>query len=164
MNTLEQIHQWQALARPAPVACRWRWKDLPDAGWQLSSVGGGRDTEHIEAQPLYLHPPMLPAAGRSMKLQCKWGAWRVIADGELALEMPAGSCCDMRGAIETAEMLMPGVKRIATFAGGEPDTEYRLLYEWKAYDVRRDPLSRAMALVVHQAADSRPHRIGENHE
>lgn len=39
-----------------PVAWRWRWKDLPDAGWQLSSVGGWRDTEHIEAQPLYTHP------------------------------------------------------------------------------------------------------------
>lgn len=27
---------------------------------QLSSVGGWRDTEHIEAQPLYLHPPPQP--------------------------------------------------------------------------------------------------------
>lgn len=44
----------------APVAWRWRWKDLPDAGWQLGSVGGCRDTEHIEAQPLYLHPPHQP--------------------------------------------------------------------------------------------------------
>lgn len=43
-----------------PVASRWRWKDLPDAGWKLSSVVGLRDTEHIEAQPLYLHPPHQP--------------------------------------------------------------------------------------------------------
>ena len=43
-----------------PVAWRWRWKDLPDAGWQLSSVCGWRDTEHIDAQPLYLHPPHQP--------------------------------------------------------------------------------------------------------
>lgn len=41
-------------ARGEPVAWRWRWKDLPDSGWQLSSVGGWRETDAIRAEPLYL--------------------------------------------------------------------------------------------------------------
>lgn len=49
-----------------PVAWRWQWKDLPDSGWQLSSVGGWRETDAIRAEPLYLAPiapqPALDAA------------------------------------------------------------------------------------------------------
>ena len=75
--------------------------------------------------------------GRSAKLQCCWDAWRQVADGELALEMPAGNCPDMRGAIEIATAICPSVWRIATFSGGMPDTEYRNVRgEWLAYDVR----------------------------
>lgn len=52
--------------RGEPVAWRWRWKDLPDSGWQLSSVGGWRETDAIRAEPLYLAPvapqPALDAA------------------------------------------------------------------------------------------------------
>ena len=68
-------------------------------------------------------------------LQCTWLSWRALSSGEIALDMPAYCCCDMRGAIRVAESLMPGVWRIATFAGGVPDTEYRNVYGvWKAYD------------------------------
>lgn len=86
-----------------------------------------------------------PDAARNPKLQCKWKCWWVIAEGELALDMPENNCCDMTGAIEIAKVLMPGVWRIATYAGGEPDTEYQLVRdvnhrswsgEWKAYDMR----------------------------
>lgn len=52
--------------RGEPVAWRWKWKDLPNAGWQLSSVGGWRETDAIKAEPLYLAPiapqPALDAA------------------------------------------------------------------------------------------------------
>lgn len=48
--------------RGEPVAWRWQWKDLPDSGWQLSSVGGWRETDAIRAEPLYLAPiAQLPA-------------------------------------------------------------------------------------------------------
>lgn len=38
----------------------------------------------------------------------------------------------MTGAIRTAKLLMPDVQRIATFAGGARDTEYRLNGKWVA--------------------------------
>lgn len=63
----------------------------------------------------------------SSKLQCAFHAWKVIADGELCLELPEDNCCDMDGAIEIAEKIMPAVWRVATFCGGKPDTEYRLM-------------------------------------
>ena len=69
----------------------------------------------------------------SIQLQCSFLAWRVIAEGELALDMPAHNCCDMSGAIDIAERIMPGIRRIATFAGGVPDTEYRVYQgKWEA--------------------------------
>jgi hypothetical protein len=72
----------------------------------------------------------------SSKLQCTFHGWRVISDGEIALDMPDGVCCDMGGAIEIAEKIMPSVWRIATFSGGKPDTEYRLILgEWVAFDM-----------------------------
>ena len=37
---------------PEPVAWLWKWKDLPDAGWQCSMVGGWRDTSAIMTQSL----------------------------------------------------------------------------------------------------------------
>ena len=63
----------------------------------------------------------------SFKLQCDWESWEQIGPGELMLKMPEGNCCDMNGAIDIAQAIMPGVWRIATYAGGSPDTEYRKL-------------------------------------
>ena len=60
----------------------------------------------------------------SSKLQCGFHGWRVLADGEIALDMPDGNCCDMDGAIEIAEKIMPSVWRIVTFSGGVMDTVY----------------------------------------
>jgi len=75
----------------------------------------------------------------SSKLGCFFMAWKVITDGKLALEMPADNCCDMRGAIEMAEAIMPNVWLIATFSGGKADMEYRRTFEdnkWIAFDKR----------------------------
>lgn len=69
----------------------------------------------------------------SSKLQCCFHGWRVIADGEIALYMPEDNCCNMDGAIEIAENIMPSVWRVATFSGVKQDTEYRLsLGKWTA--------------------------------
>lgn len=67
-----------------------------------------------------------PRATWSSALVCGWQAWRVVDDGHLALELPANNCCDMRGAIKTAEALCPMVWRIDTYSGGEPDMVYFL--------------------------------------
>ena len=71
----------------------------------------------------------------SRKLKCYYSAWRVIADREIALVMASNSCCDMRGAIDLAEQIMPDVWRIVTFRGRKMDTIYkRIRGEWKAFD------------------------------
>ncbi len=73
----------------------------------------------------------------SSKLKCTFHGWEVIADGEIALNMPDEVCCDMRGAVEIAEVIMPSVFRIATFAGGKPDMEYLFSCgKWTAFDAR----------------------------
>lgn len=82
----------------------------------------------------------------SSKLKCPFNGWRVIADGELALDLPADVCCDMGGAIEIAEKVMPAVWRIATFAGGTLDTEYRLeCGKWVALCTRTEAKPEGMA-------------------
>jgi len=81
------------------------------------------------------------------RLKCDFIAWRVLADGEIALDLPDGNCCDMTAAIEIAEKIMPAVRRIVTFVGGQPDTEYRLWKgDWMALDKRSN--------VQGQAADA----------
>jgi hypothetical protein len=60
----------------------------------------------------------------SSKMQCAFIGWRVIADGELALDLPAGNYCDMTGAIEIALHVMPIVFRIVVFVDGAPDIQY----------------------------------------
>lgn len=73
----------------------------------------------------------------SSKLQCAFHGWRVLADGEIALDLPQDNCCDMRGAIEIAETIMPSVWRIAVFADRKPDVEYRHWQgKWQALDMR----------------------------
>jgi len=55
------------------------------------------------------------------------------------LDMPAGCCCDMTGAIALFRYLHPAVERIETFAGGQPDTSYRLeAGAWTAIRPRRE--------------------------
>jgi hypothetical protein len=68
-------------------------------------------------------------------LKCRWTAWRVVANGHLALDMPPDNCCDMCGAIKVAQSLCPTVRRIDTFVDGEPDTSYTTkagTSEWEA--------------------------------
>jgi hypothetical protein len=69
-------------------------------------------------------------------LHTTFNGWRVLNNGELALDMPADCCCDMRGAIKIAKNIMPTVWRIATFADNQPDIEYRLRFdgEWVAFE------------------------------
>lgn len=73
----------------------------------------------------------------SSKLQCVFNGWRVLSDGEIALDMPEHNCCDMRGAIDIASVIMPSVWKISTFCGGLPDVMYILIDgKWGAYDQR----------------------------
>ena len=78
----------------------------------------------------------MKAIAYSNELQCVFSAWRVLADSEIALEMPAGNCCDMTGAIEIAQKIMPSVWRIATFVDGKSDVEYRF---WKGEWISCEP-------------------------
>ena len=73
----------------------------------------------------------------SSKLQCVFNGWRVLSDGEIALDVPKHNCCDMRGAIDIASAIMPSVWKILTFCDGLPDVMYILIDgKWKAYDQR----------------------------
>jgi hypothetical protein len=73
----------------------------------------------------------------SSKLMCAFNSWRVLGDGEIALDMPENNCCDMRGAIEIAQVIMPSVWKISTFSGEIPDAVYILIDgKWGAYDQR----------------------------
>ena len=74
----------------------------------------------------------------SSKLKCAFHGWSVICDGEIALHLPDGDCCDMNGAIEIAQNIMPSVFRIATYSGGNTDTEYVLSgRKWAAFTPRK---------------------------
>lgn len=76
------------------------------------------------------------AAIWSEELQCEWEAWMPFPGDPLALglTMPEGACCDMTGCIEVAKRIHPDVRKIITFAGGEPDTVYVLVDgEWAAW-------------------------------
>ena len=85
-------------------------------------------------------------AAYSSKLQCCFDEWQVIADGELVLILPEGNCCDMTGAIEIAEKIMPSVWRISTYVAGKKDTEYRLeCGKWSAYTLIIPPNFRAQS-------------------
>lgn len=80
---------------------------------------------------------MMNGATYSSKLQCAFNGWRVVDEGEIALDMPKHNCCNARGAIEIAQVIMPSVWKILTFSGGIPDTMYILIDgKWKAYDQR----------------------------
>lgn len=73
----------------------------------------------------------------SSKLQCVFNGWRVLSDGEIALDMPENNCCDMRGAIDIAKAIMPSVWRIVTYAGGKIDAVYVGPDDkWRALDGR----------------------------
>lgn len=70
----------------------------------------------------------------SSKMKCTFLRWWVLADGEIAVDIPEGTHCDMDGTIEIAQKIMPSVWRIAVFAGKNIDVQYRLfLGKWAAY-------------------------------
>lgn len=74
----------------------------------------------------------------SPDLMCGWLSWRPVKDGCLWLELPEGQCCDMRGAIRIASVLIPGVSRILVTSGGAADVEYRQTAgRWYALDCRQ---------------------------
>lgn len=78
----------------------------------------------------------------SSKLQCCFKSWRVICDGELALDVPEDNYPDMAAACAIAKAIMPSCFRVVTFVGGKNDTEYLLERgEWKAI-LFRDPYLR----------------------
>ena len=59
------------------------------------------------------------------RLMCSWHQWRVTAVGRLELEIKAGHCTDMTGAIRVGRRLMPDVQEIIVVSGGVPDIVYR---------------------------------------
>ena len=64
---------------------------------------------------------------------CRWESWSVVDDTTLRLDLPAANYPNMMSCIQIAEQLMPGVKMIRTYVGGEPDTLYRFaLRQWEA--------------------------------
>jgi hypothetical protein len=70
----------------------------------------------------------------SKKLKCCFSTWRVVRDGEMALELPDGNCPNMSGVIEIAKEIMPEVWRIETYCDQGPDIEYRISNgEWEAF-------------------------------
>ena len=76
----------------------------------------------------------------SGSLHCNWIAWRVVAEGHLALDLPVHNCCDMRGAIEAAQKLCPMVWRIDTYSGAEASTRYEIdgkAGTWLSYEFDR---------------------------
>jgi len=70
-------------------------------------------------------------SAQSHDLQCQWSSWRVVSPTRIALHMPEDNCCDMSGAIRLAQILLPGCRRIDTYAGDKRDTVYTLNdYGW----------------------------------
>ena len=78
--------------------------------------------------PAYFDPSedlsrvVLHDGARSAALQCRWRSWRVVGPRALAVDLPAGNCTDMSGAISVAQMLMPEVLELHTFRDGVVDT------------------------------------------
>ena len=79
------------------------------------------------------------------ELQCEFYGWRVRRFGEMELHIPKNNVCDMSGAINIAEMLMPTVFKISVFAGLELDIMYIMdvgkqnqPITWTAYDKRKN--------------------------
>lgn len=60
----------------------------------------------------------------SDSLVCHWISWTIEWDGFLRLDLPKDNCCNMRGAIKTAEAICPMVFRIDVYAGGKLDVTY----------------------------------------
>ena len=108
------------------IECFGEYSNADDGDWvaEISlCTDAAIEVERLREELRIMRQPI--GCTYSTKLKCAFSAWRVLADGELALDLPDGNCCDMIGAIEIAEKIMPAVWRIATFAGGQPDTEYR---------------------------------------
>ena len=100
-----------------------------------------------------------PRASFSSKLQCAFCGWRVIADGELALELPEMNYPGMAGAIEIATKVMPSVFRILVYAGNDLDMEYHGYDgKWKAFDPKlkqhprqkRNPMTESEELLLYR--------------
>lgn len=63
-------------------------------------------------------------SARSVDLQCRWSAWRVVGPRELELEVVDGHCTDMKGAILVGKELMPEVEMITVYSGDRRDYRY----------------------------------------
>ena len=69
----------------------------------------------------------------SENMMTPWVSWTNRGGNVLILRLPAGCCCDMTGAIVVAKLLCPAVRRIETYSGDEPDTQYiKNGKEWEA--------------------------------
>lgn len=63
-------------------------------------------------------------SARNDGLQCNFEAWEVTGPKSLRLHMPPENCCHMPACVAIAEAVLPDVKVVATFVGGNPDTVY----------------------------------------
>lgn len=63
-------------------------------------------------------------AAWSDTLQCRWRRWEVVGPTTLRVWLPPQNCTDMMGAIRTATMLLPDVRRIETYVNAQPDSAY----------------------------------------
>ena len=58
-------------------------------------------------------------------LQCRIDDHELVPElGWVVLYLPPRNYCDMRGAIEFSQKVMPGVIRITAYRGDSPDVEY----------------------------------------
>jgi hypothetical protein len=74
------------------------------------------------------------------RLQCSFFSWAVNAEDELVLYLPKDNCCDMQGAIDVAEEIMPCIKKIIVRQGSVPDVMYErksVAKDWICFDLRK---------------------------
>ncbi len=76
---------------------------------------------------------------KPLNLGCNWVTWRNRGDGVLRLEVPAGECPDMDGAVTTGCLLDSTCRRIEVYAGHIEDGGYRLGHDGKWVSYRPVP-------------------------
>lgn len=59
-------------------------------------------------------------------LMCHWDSWRVISPRILRLDCPALNFCDMAGAIQVAQSLVPDVLHIDVYVDSKLDITYQV--------------------------------------
>lgn len=69
-------------------------------------------------------PSPIPAEAWSRALGTGFHGWRVLDKTTLALDLPPHCACNLSGAVQIAQAILPSVRTIQTFAGGVESTRY----------------------------------------